>query len=50
MLTVLNNLHFNLCSVKVTSLLSTMALFNSTDISLPTIVNSVIDVMTFSNH
>ena len=47
MLTVLNNLHFNFCSVKVTSLLSTIALFTSTDISLPT---TVIDVITFSNH
>ena len=33
--TVLNNLHFNFHSVKVTSLLNTMALFTSTDISWP---------------
>ena len=38
MLPVLNNVHFNLCSVKVRSLLSTMALFHSTYISLPTTV------------
>ena len=47
MLTVLKNLHFNFRSIKVTSLLSTMALFISTDIPLPTMV---IHVMTFSNR
>ena len=42
-LTMLNNTNFNLCSIKVRSLLSTMALFTPTNISLPTMV---IDVKT----
>ena len=46
-LTVLNNLHLHFHSVKVTSLLSTMALFTSTDIYLPIMV---IDVITFRNR
>ena len=46
MLTVPNNLHVIFHSVKVTPLLSTMALFTSTDISLPA---TVIVVITFSN-
>ena len=49
-LTVLNNSHFNICSVKVTSLLSTMALFTSTDVSLPTMVIHVMTLMFAYTH
>ena len=47
MLTMLNNTNFNLRSVNVRSLLSTMALFTPIHISLP---STVINVMTFSNR
>ena len=46
-LTQLNNNNFYFSSVKVRSLLSTMALFTSTDIYLPT---TVIDAITLSNR
>ena len=46
MLTALNNLYFNLHAINVKLLLSTMSLFISTDISLPTTV----DVITSSSQ